>query len=163
MTMTTRMVRMSRGPIFLALVVLIAPRCASGFFCKYPTQRLTGLADIREGGGAVKLDITVHLIGPECDVVITGGRLRCSRVGFRTLGVRFTPPARGRCPAAGARIVGGSYVPRSADAEPTIADVTIDAELENGGACIISGVSPWSTFGGVFSGPLASLFGHMTC
>ena len=154
---------MARATLWFILVLVVAPRCAAGFACNYPTQRLTGLADIGRRGSFVKLDLTVRVIGPECEVLIDGGLLRCSRVGSRTLGVRFASTARGRCPGSAGRITDGSYTPRSELAEPTLADVTLEARLENGSRCTISGVSPRFSLGGVFLGPLPSLFGHMTC
>lgn len=148
---------LTRALLLLALVALIAPQSASCFFCRYPIQRLTGLAHLADG--FVKLDLDVKLIGPECEVTIDGGRFRCSRVGYRTLGVRFTPPARGRCPAATGTVLPGpsSYVPRS-NGEP-IADVVIEVRLKSGGECTIAGLSPTITLGG----PIASILGTILC
>src|SRR5262249_4044845 len=120
---------MARATLWFILVLVVAPRCAAGFACNYPTQRLTGLADIGRRGSFVKLDLTVRLIGPECEVLIDGGLLRCSSVGSRTLGVRFASTARGTCPGWAGRITDGSYTPRSELAEPTLADVTLEARL----------------------------------
>src|SRR5262249_28271956 len=67
---------MDRVTFWFGLVLVVAPRCAAGFACNYPTQRLTGLADIGRRDSVVKRDLTVRVIGPECEVLIDGGRLR---------------------------------------------------------------------------------------
>ena len=54
-----------------------ATRCAAGFSCNYPPQRLTGLADIGAGGRFVKLDLAVRLRGPDCEVLPSPTRRWC--------------------------------------------------------------------------------------
>jgi hypothetical protein len=137
------------------LLVLAQAHQALAFFCRYPIQRLTGLADL--GGQFVQLDVGVRLIGPECEIVVDGGRLRCRSVGARAFGQTFTPPARGRCPGRRGVLVNGSYGPRSDD--EGIADVVLEAQLEHGGTCTISGV----TLATVIGGPIAALKGRMVC
>lgn len=153
---------MVRMFLLLALVVLTTPEHAWSFVCKYPTQRLTGFAGF-DNSEFIKLDLTVRLLGPECQPELAGGHIRCRTVGPRTLGVRFTAPARGKCPGPGGRVVDLSYVPRSNLAEPTLADVSITGRMGNGVTCTISGVTARFNSGGAFSGPFPLLIGHLTC
>src|SRR2546428_13356025 len=146
---------MARVLALLAFVALMTPQSSSGFFCKYPTQRLTGLANL--GDRYVRLDLAVRLSGPECEVLIVGGRFRCSRMGVHAFGGRFTAPVRGECPGTMGTILTGSYVPWSSG-EP-IVDLVIEARLENGAECTISGLSPAVTIGG----PIASVLGPLLC
>jgi hypothetical protein len=142
--------------VLVTLFLLWHPGYALSFLCEYPTQRLIGLADVG-GDRFVRLDLSVKIVGPECEVVIAGGRFQCSPVGVRTLGVRFTPPARGRCPGSNGEVMSGTYARRVA--ESTIADVVVESVLENGTRCTISGVSAAARLGG----PLPSLLGTLSC
>ena len=150
--------------VFFIMVLVAAPRQGWGYFCTYPTQQLTGLALLEDRDQGIKLDLTLGMYGPECQPELRQGRLRCSMVGARTLDVRFTAPARGKCPGPGGRIVDFSYERRSQIAEPTLADVSIVAKMGNGVTCTIIGVTASFNWGGkIFGGRLPFLIGSMTC
>lgn len=88
--------------------------------------------------------------------MIDGGHLRCTPVGARTLGTRFTESARGECPGNG-RVIGGSLARRTE--ERTLADVAVDVALDGGGTCRFVGTAPVTRIGG----PVPSLLGTWEC
>lgn len=140
----------------LAVAAVTSLGCAgpaSAFVCDFPTQRLVGLAEMRDRW--VKLALSLRLSGPECEVQIEGGTLRCTPVGSTTLGIRFTTTARGECLGPG-RVTGGSWKRR---AERTLADVVVEVALEGGGHCRFVGTAPVTRIGG----PIPSLLGTWEC
>jgi len=153
---------MARPMVVLALLALVDSRGASGFVCNFPVQRLTGLAFVADES-VVKLDLTVKLGGPECVPILLSGRFRCQRVGFRTLGVRFTTSARGRCPGTAGKIDGFLYAPRTTN-EDGVADVVIGSTFNDRTVCTVSGVSPTAQDPlGTIGGPLPAVFGQLLC
>jgi len=157
---------MARPLLALVCAALVAPGSALGYVCRYPVQRLTGLANLTEGGeGAqfVKLDLTVKLLGPECDVIFFRGALKCQRVRSRTFRDEFIPAARGRCRGVGGRVLASSsYSPRNG--EPAVADVVVETQRAGGGTCVISGVTvSVLSIAPALNVPLPALVGQINC
>jgi hypothetical protein len=145
--------RLLRAFAATAAICLACAAPTFAFVCDFPTQRLVGLAEMQDRW--VRLALSLRLSGPECEVVIDGGTLRCTPVGSTTLGIRFTETARGECPGSG-RVTGGSWRRR---AERTLADVVVDVELDGGGQCRFLGTAPVTRIGG----PIPSLLGTWDC
>lgn len=145
---------MVRTVLLLASVALAAPPGAAGFICHYPVQRLTGFAELNDR--FIKLDLDVQLVGPDCEILVGGGTVRCAPARPRTFGLFFDRPELGHCPARHGTIRGGFYVPRD---RQRIADVVIETTLANGDTCTIAGTSPTAIIGG----PIPSLLGTILC